>query len=91
MNTNQAGWIVVLLTLIIGLLAGVLYLTLSEANELPAWEYRIVSPGDSDARKTISEMGDKGWELASARRFYNSSTQTGGYEIIFKRQFRKAK
>jgi hypothetical protein len=49
-----------------------------------AWEYAIISPSDYELGTKLTEAGQDGWEIASARRALED--KTGVYEIILKRQ-----
>jgi len=84
MNENQAGWVIGLLIVVIGLLCGEIWVALFAPSELQTWKYTIVAPDDTNLRTTMREMGNKGWEISFARRVYDSSTETAVYEMIFK-------
>ena len=53
----------------------------------PGWEYRIESIRDADWQNTMTALGDRGWELATARRAVRGEGESseGLYECIFKR------
>lgn len=49
------------------------------------WEYRIESIPDLSFTASMNALGAEGWELTSARRAQDSTTDTFAYECIFKR------
>lgn len=51
------------------------------------WEYRLENIRDSEFTLTMTNLGNDGWELVSARRASESLTEASfGYEIIYKRR-----
>lgn len=73
---------------LIGLVAAILVIQLLSIQlNMPAsaqWEYKIVSPKDSVIIEELDDLGERGWEVVTARRAsgYNDSYS---YEMILKR------
>ena len=50
------------------------------------WEYLVESPSDAEFSKQMNALGERGWELVSARRAVDSQDNHASYEVIMKRR-----
>ena len=82
MSKTQAGWVIVLLVVLIGLLS--FHTFGAQLGAAPSWEYRLESPSDLSFESELDKLGRAGWELVFARRA-TSSYDGAIYEMIFRR------
>jgi hypothetical protein len=67
------------------LLTGLGLPVLGWLRPVPAWDYKIVSPGDLTFDTEMERLGHDGWEVVSARRATSGQYSSASYEMILKR------
>lgn len=69
------------------LILTVLLFTAAKLRSTPTWEYCVESVPDLNWDSGMSDLGQKGWEMVSARRATGVDDKAS-YEMIFKRRKR---